>query len=52
VLSTALDRETYEDFADMISVELAVIDASTTVRGFERELRWNDVYHRLTGGAR
>jgi L-arabinose isomerase len=52
VLSTALDRETYEDFADMISVELAVIDASTTVRGFQRELRWNDVYHRLTGGAR
>jgi L-arabinose isomerase len=29
-------------------VELAVIDASTTVREFQRELHWNDVYHRLT----
>jgi L-arabinose isomerase len=53
VLTTALDREVYEDFADMLSVELAVIDASTTVREFQRELHWNDVYHRLTrAGAR
>jgi L-arabinose isomerase len=52
VLTTALDREVYEDFADMVATELAVIDASTTVRGFQRELRWNDAYHRLTGGAR
>jgi L-arabinose isomerase len=48
VLTTALDREVYEDFADMLSVELAVIDASTTVREFQRELHWNDVYHRLS----
>ncbi|MDH2412863.1 L-arabinose isomerase [Nocardioides sp. CER19] len=52
VLTTALDREVYEDFADMVATELVVIDASTTVRGFQRELRWNDAYHRLTGGAR
>jgi L-arabinose isomerase len=53
VLSTALEREVYEDFADMLSVELAVIDASTTVREFQRELHWNDVYHRLSrAGAR
>ncbi|MEU4196995.1 L-arabinose isomerase [Kribbella sp. NPDC026611] len=53
VLSTALDREVYEDFADMLSVELAVIDASTTVREFQRELHWNDVYHRISrAGAR
>ena len=53
VLSTALDREVYEDFADMLSVELAVIDASTTAREFQRELHWNDMYHRLSrAGAR
>jgi L-arabinose isomerase len=52
VLSTALDREVYEDFAEMVATELAVIDDATTVRGFQRELRWNDAYHRLTGGAR
>ncbi|GAA3585644.1 L-arabinose isomerase [Kribbella ginsengisoli] len=48
VLTTALDREVYEDFADLLSVELAVIDASTTVRAFQRELHWTDTYHRLT----
>ena len=48
VLTTALDREVYEDFADLLSVEVAVIDASTNVREFQRELHWNDVYHRLT----
>ena len=52
VLTTALDREVYEDFADMVATELVVIDESTTVRGLQRELRWNDAYHRLTGGAR
>ncbi|WBQ08360.1 L-arabinose isomerase [Kribbella sp. CA-293567] len=49
VLTTALDREVYEDFADMLSVELAVIDSSTTVRGFQRELQWTNAYHHLTG---
>jgi L-arabinose isomerase len=48
VLTTALQREVFEDFADMLSVELAVIDRSTTVREFQRELHWSDAYHRLT----
>jgi L-arabinose isomerase len=52
VLSTALDREVYEDFAEMVATELVVVDEDTTVRGLQRELRWNDAYHRLTGGAR
>jgi L-arabinose isomerase len=53
VLTTALDREVYEDLADILSVELAVIDSSTTVRELQRELRWSDAYHRLTRpGAR
>ncbi|MCM0621121.1 L-arabinose isomerase [Nocardioides bruguierae] len=47
VLSTAVDREVLEDFADAVATELVAIDGSTTTRGFQRELRWNAAYHRL-----
>ncbi|MEV7643674.1 L-arabinose isomerase [Streptomyces rubiginosohelvolus] len=47
VLTTALGREEFEDLADMLAVELAFIDADTTVRRFAQELRWNQAYHRL-----
>lgn len=50
VLSTALTREHLEDFAEMAGVELAYIDETTTTRGFARELRWNNAYHRLAQG--
>ncbi|MEU1688937.1 L-arabinose isomerase [Micromonospora sp. NPDC005707] len=50
VLSTALSREHLEDFAEMAGVELAYIDETTTTRGFARELRWNNAYHRLAQG--
>ncbi|MBO0844041.1 MAG: L-arabinose isomerase [Nocardioides sp.] len=47
VLTQALDREVIEDFADMVAAELLVIDRDTTVRSFEKELRWNAAYYRL-----
>ena len=47
VLSTAVDAEVLEDFAEMTSVEMLLIDDDTTPRGFQRELRWNAAYHRL-----
>lgn len=50
VLSTAIGREVWEDFADIAEVELAIIDEDTTVRGFAKELRWNAAYHRLAQG--
>lgn len=50
VLSAALTREHLEDFAEMAGVELAFIDEDTTVRGFARELRWNNAYYRLAQG--
>ena len=50
VLSTALDREHLDDFAEMARLELAFIDGTTTVRGFAQELRWNNAYHRLAQG--
>lgn len=50
VLSTALGRDVWEDFADIAEVELNVIDADTTVRGFTQQLRWNAAYYRLAQG--
>ncbi len=49
VLSKAIGVEVLADFAEMTGVEMALIDASTTPRGFQRELRWNAAYHRLAG---
>jgi L-arabinose isomerase len=34
----------------MLETELALIDASTNVRSFGRELRWNQAYYRLAQG--
>jgi L-arabinose isomerase len=47
VLSAAVGVEELTDLAEMVGVELLVIDADTTLRGFTRELRWNQAYHRL-----
>ncbi|AQT81798.1 L-arabinose isomerase [Mycolicibacterium litorale] len=50
VLSTAVTTEIIEDFAAMTDTELLVIDGETTVRGFARELKWNNVYHHVAAG--
>jgi L-arabinose isomerase len=50
VLSQALGLDALEDFAAIAGAELLVIDESTTVRDFSREVRWNAAYHRLAGG--
>jgi len=50
VLSTAVGVEVLEDFAEMTRTELVVIDASSTPRSVQRELRWNAAYHRLAAG--
>jgi L-arabinose isomerase len=34
----------------MAGVELLVIDETTTVRDFQREVRWNAAYYRLAQG--
>ena len=51
VMTTALDVEVFEDLARMSGAELLTIDSSTTQQAFERELRWNAVYHRIAGGV-
>ncbi|WP_329560351.1 L-arabinose isomerase [Kitasatospora sp. NBC_01266] len=50
VLSSAVGTEELDDLAEMLGVELLVIDADTTTRRFTRELRWNQAYHRLAQG--
>jgi L-arabinose isomerase len=50
VLSTAIDPEALEDFADIVGVELLRIDAGTTIRQFRNEVRWNSAYYRLAQG--
>jgi L-arabinose isomerase len=47
VMSTQLGMDILRDFARMSRIELLVIDTSTTVESFERELRWNAAYYRL-----
>jgi L-arabinose isomerase len=49
-LTMALGIEPLADFADIAGLELAAIDASTTARGFARELRWNQAYYFLDRG--
>jgi len=50
VLTTAVSLEAFEDFAMIAGIEIAVIDHSTNVRDFERELRWNQLHYRLKKG--
>lgn len=48
--SSALEIETLRDFAAIAGIELAVVDASTSVDRFADELRWNAVWHRVARG--
>ncbi|WP_136314082.1 L-arabinose isomerase [Actinomyces procaprae] len=50
VMTTATTLEMWQDLAEIARMELAVIDSSTTTRGFVQELRNNQVYYRLTQG--
>ncbi|MEV4223896.1 L-arabinose isomerase [Nonomuraea sp. NPDC049725] len=50
VLSTVVGREELTDLAEMLGVELVIIDAETTTERFTKELRWNQAYYRLAQG--
>jgi L-arabinose isomerase len=49
-MTTAVGIEVFQDFADMAGVELLTIDASTNLRDFTQQLRWNQAYYRLAQG--
>src|ERR1700676_2166904 len=48
--SYSVTSEHIEDFAEIAGVELAVIDAGTTLRDFKRDLRQNEIYYHLAAG--
>ena len=50
--SYAVTREHLEDFATIAGIELAVIDADTTLPRFKQDLRTNEVYYHLGDGLR
>lgn len=43
--SQALTSEYLEDFAEMNGTEFLLIDSSTKLSEFKKELRWNDIYY-------
>jgi L-arabinose isomerase len=45
-----LTAEHLADFAEMAGMEFLLIDQGTTVAGFKKELRWNDLYYHLAKG--
>ena len=49
-LSRAIKAEHLESFADMAEIEHLMIDNSTTISAFQKELRWNDMYYHLANG--
>jgi L-arabinose isomerase len=50
-LSTALTAEHLEDFAGIAGMEYLLISNDTKLSDFNKELRWNDLYYRLTADA-
>ena len=50
MLTQAVDAAALTDLAEMLGVELVVIDADIRTDRFTRELRWNQAYHRLAQG--
>jgi L-arabinose isomerase len=45
-----LTSEHLADFAEIAGMEFLLIDEHTTVPGFKKELRWNDLYYHLAKG--
>ncbi len=50
VLSTAIGSGVFDEFAEMVGVELVLIDDDTSMRRFRDELRWSSAYRRLRLG--
>ena len=50
VLTTAVDKDALEDFAQIAGVELLRIHTGTTITDFSKEVRWNQAYYRLAQG--
>jgi len=49
--SQNLSSEYMEDFAEMAGIEYVLIDETTSIHNFKKELRWNDLYYHLNKGV-
>ena len=49
--SQVVTVEHLEDFAEMAGIEFLLISGETRLSEFKKELRWNEAYYRLNGGA-
>ncbi|MBL7783380.1 MAG: L-arabinose isomerase [Saprospiraceae bacterium] len=45
VFSQNLSSEHFEDFAEMLGIEMCIIDSNTQLRQFRNELRWNETVY-------
>jgi len=50
VLSPALTPEYWENFANMAGMECLLINRDTSLAGFNKELRWNEMYYHWNNG--
>jgi L-arabinose isomerase len=50
VLSRALDPEPLADFAEMAGIELLLIDETTSLGAFKKEIRWNQASYHVARG--
>ena len=48
--SQAIPAEVMEDFAEMAGLEYLLIDDSTKISDFKKEIRWNELYYHLSKG--
>jgi len=49
--SQAVTSEFMEDFAEIANIEYLLIDNSTNIHEFKKELRWNELYYLLGKGV-
>lgn len=49
--SYSVTTEHLRDFAEIVGIEVVVIDAKTEINAFRNELRWNEVYYHLAQGT-
>jgi L-arabinose isomerase len=50
VMSTAIGMDVLKDFADIADLEILIIDDTTSIREFAKEVKWNQAYYRLAQG--
>jgi L-arabinose isomerase len=50
--STSVTTEMLEEYAEMLGIEFLLIDSETKLRGFKKELRWNEAALRIGSDGR